>query len=260
MVEAWVHEAFDDGSVAVQLELHLLPVVWLGSGDVYGAESFLRWRHPERGIVDAMAWLPHAIECGMLADLARSILPAWIRSSGGSDGPLVSFNLSGQQFLDEQFMAALGEIPSDVAEGLAIEVHHLQFFVDRATEIAPAWEWVPTPDLDVQLADLRSAGFSIWLDDYGDGIFDEGPTGHADINLVKLDRALLRFDLSRLTPLVERLHERGKLVMIEGVETGEHRQLVVDAGIELAQGFLYGWDMSEGDFRDHVAAGAVRRH
>ena len=48
MVEAWVREAFDDGSVAHELELHLQPVVWLDNADLYGAESFLRWRHPDR--------------------------------------------------------------------------------------------------------------------------------------------------------------------------------------------------------------------
>ena len=99
----------------------------------------------------ALAAIGGAEARGALADLARSILPAWIRSSGGSDGPLVSFNLSGQQFLDEQFMAALGEIPSDVASGLAIEVPHLQFFVDRAAELAPSprivLEWATAAEM-----------------------------------------------------------------------------------------------------------------
>lgn len=259
MVEVWVREAFDDGSVATQLELHLQPVVWLDSGEVYGAESFLRWRHPDHGIVGAMTWLPHAVERDALADLARSILPVWIETSGGAEGPVVSFNLSGQQLLDARFMGALGAIPGDVAAGLAIEVPHLQFFVDRATELRPAWDWVPTPELDAQLADLRSTGFSVWLDDYGDGLLDDGPTRCADIDLVKLDRSLLEFDLARLTSLVERIHERDKLVVIEGVETDEHRRLSVEAGIELAQGFLYGWTMSIGDFRDRLAAGGARR-
>ena len=142
-----------------------------------------------------MTWLPHAIERSMLTDLARSVLPAWSRCSGGPRGPVVSFNLSGQQFVDADFMAAVHELEGDAAAGLAIEVHHLQFFTDRANELAPEVAWVPTPQLDQQLADLRAGGFEVWLDDFGDRVLLEEPTDHAHVDVVKLDRSLLTFDI-----------------------------------------------------------------
>jgi EAL domain-containing protein (putative c-di-GMP-specific phosphodiesterase class I) len=142
---------------------------------------------------------------------------------------------------------------------LAVEVPHLQFFVERAREVAPAWTWVPTPHLAEQLTALQGNGFSVWLDDFGDGVYDESTIGEPGIDLVKLDRSLLEFETPRLTGLVERILARGKVVMIEGVENESHRRLAVDAGIELAQGFLYGWDMSALDFEAYVAAADVRR-
>ena len=48
-LEPWVREAVDRGVPESQLELHYQPIVRLDGSGVYGAETFLRWRHPEPG-------------------------------------------------------------------------------------------------------------------------------------------------------------------------------------------------------------------
>ena len=136
-------------------------------------------------------------------------------------------------------MDALLNIPAEVAAGLAVEIPYLQFSVDHANRVAPEWSWVEIPDLDARLGELHAHGFSVWLDDYDNTIVDDRCLMNAHIDMVKLDRSLLAFDLDELTRLVDRVHSCGKRTLIEGVELEAHHDLARHAGTELAQGFLY---------------------
>lgn len=247
--ERWVREALANPAVLEQLELHFQPVVWLTTGNVYGAESFVKWRHPERGIVPTATWLPHAVATGAIVRCTRAVLHTWAASSRGSSGPIVSLNFSGQQLIDQAFMAEVFAIPADVAAGLAIEIHQLQFRVDHANQVSPEVPWVTVPDLDEQMAAFQDHGFAVWLDDFGDGCDDESTISHPHIGAVKLDHRLLESDVASLSRVVGVIHAQSELAMIECIETAAHEQLARDAGIDLGQGFLYaqtldgeGWD------------------
>ncbi len=239
MIPEWIDSALAAGLAADVLELHLQPIVYVDDGTLYGAESFARWRDPEHGLIPASAWIPHAETTGAIVGIARSILPTWLGSSKGSDGPIVSFNLGGRQLLDDSGIDELVAVPRDVASGLALEIPHLQFFPEAANAAASVWSWNEIDDLDDRLARLSAAGFSIWLDDFGDVVFDEGPFTHPSIDLIKLDRSLLDIDPGRLEGIVKRVHDAGKTSLLEGIETAAHREKAMAAGIELAQGFLY---------------------
>ena len=239
MTAAWIQAALAAGLPAEVLELHFQPVVGLADGSVHGAEGFARWRDPEHGFVPASEWIPHAESTGAIIDVARSLVPVWISTSTGGAGPIVSFNMMGRQLLDDASVAELLAVPAPIAAGLAIEIPHLQFFVDAANAAAPEWSWVDIDDLDDRLARLSASGYSIWLDDFGDTILDEGPLTHPSIDLVKLDRCLLDADPTWLRGVVRRIHDAGKRSLLEGIETSEHDAKAIDAGIELGQGFRY---------------------
>ena len=256
MIPAWIEGALAAGLAADALELHLQPIVHLDDGRLYGAESFTRWRDSEHGLIPASAWIPHAETTGAIVDIARSIVPTWIGTSTGSNGPIVSFNLGGRQLLDGAGIDQLVAVPPDVASGLALEIPHLQFFPEAANAAAPEWSWVELDDLDDRLARLSAAGYSIWLDDFGDAIFDEGPLLHPSIDLVKLDRSLLDADPVWLEGVVGRVHDAGKTSLLEGIETPEHREQAVAAGIMLAQGFLYAPPLSLDRFEQFGQPGA----
>ena len=251
--EPWVREPVDRGLPASQLELHYQPVVRLDGSGVYGAETFLRWRHPERGVLRAGQWLPYAIRSGAAVALSAAVLPAWAACARRFPGLVLSFNVTGWDLIDDQYVASIRAVAAEGAAGLALEIPYLQFHPKVARAIAPEWGWLEVTDLDAGLASLQALGFSVWLDDFGyDGTDDEAAAVGSSVDVVKLDIALLGWERGRLTGLVERLHDHAKVVLIEGVESAAHERLAVEAGIDLASGYRYARPLTEQQFVDFL--------
>ncbi|WP_322043780.1 EAL domain-containing protein [Paraburkholderia sp. J67] len=104
-------------------------------------------------------------------------------------------------------------------------------------------------DLDAlahAVAAFRERGFLIALDDFGAGHVDIGRVWQLNPDIVKLDRIMLmhaahRADMAATLPaLVSLLHEAGKLVLIEGVETEQEAQLALSCNADFVQGFFFG--------------------
>ncbi|MEX3784896.1 EAL domain-containing protein [Paraburkholderia sp. BR14374] len=104
-------------------------------------------------------------------------------------------------------------------------------------------------DLD-RLADavreFRERGFLIALDDFGAGHSNIERIWQLNPDIVKLDRIMLshaahRADMATILPgLVSLLHEAGKLVLIEGVETEHEAQMALACNADFVQGFFFG--------------------
>jgi EAL domain-containing protein (putative c-di-GMP-specific phosphodiesterase class I) len=104
-------------------------------------------------------------------------------------------------------------------------------------------------DLD-RLADavrqFREHGFLIALDDFGAGHSNVERIWQLNPDIVKLDRIMLshaahQTDMATILPgLVALLHEAGKLVLIEGIETEHEAQLALACDADFVQGFFFG--------------------
>ncbi|MFP4902124.1 EAL domain-containing protein [Paraburkholderia sp. BR14261] len=103
-------------------------------------------------------------------------------------------------------------------------------------------------DLDAlaqAVATFRERGFLVALDDFGAGNVDIGRVWQLNPDIVKLDRIMLmhaqhRADMAATLPaLVALLHDAGKLVLIEGVETEHEAQLALACNADFVQGFFF---------------------
>src|ERR1700743_24666 len=93
---------------------------------------------------------------------------------------------------------------------------------------------------------FRERGFLIALDDFGAGHSNVERIWQLNPDIVKLDRIMLshaahRADMATILPgLVALLHEAGKLVLIEGVETEHEAQMALACNADFVQGFFFG--------------------
>ena len=93
---------------------------------------------------------------------------------------------------------------------------------------------------------FRERGFLIALDDVGAGHSNVERIWQLNPDIVKLDRVMLshaahRADMAAILPgLVALLHEAGKLVLIEGVETEHEAQMALACNADFVQGFFFG--------------------
>lgn len=223
-----------------EFEPHFQPIVCLRDGRVLGYESLLRWNHPQRGLVLPDDFLKVAEDNGSIEQIDWQMLTNTCRNIGvlQSQNRYVTLNVSprrlrapnlARQLLDE--LAAHG-IP---ARCVRIEVTEEALLEDPAQVFST-------------LDTLRRAGVLAALDDFGTGYSSLSYLHQFPLHTLKIDRSFVR----ELKPVGEEggstavvravLALAGTLgleVVAEGIETQAQRDLLLELGCELGQGFLF---------------------
>jgi EAL domain-containing protein (putative c-di-GMP-specific phosphodiesterase class I) len=113
-------------------------------------------------------------------------------------------------------------------------------------EVTERSSFARVPELRDRIKVLRELGYRIAVDDLGAGYAGLTSFAALEPEVVKLDMALVRgVDHEpikrRLVGSMARLcRELGILVVAEGVETPAERDVLVDLGCDLLQGYLFG--------------------
>jgi EAL domain-containing protein (putative c-di-GMP-specific phosphodiesterase class I) len=100
------------------------------------------------------------------------------------------------------------------------------------------------------LQKLASAGFHLYLDDFGQGQANLDHLIMLPFSVVKLDRSFV------INPMGEKLRANtislvkrlGMKALIEGVETKEEAEAVIADGVDYIQGFYYSKPLSKDQF------------
>src|SRR5258706_6238327 len=90
--------------------LHYQPLMNWNRGAIMGAEALVRWRHPERGLVPPMQFIPIAEETGLIVPIGRWVLlEACRQARAWEDAGLppirISVNVSSVELRSEDFVA-----------------------------------------------------------------------------------------------------------------------------------------------------------
>ena len=91
---------------------------------------------------------------------------------------------------------------------------------------------------------LKESGIMILLDDFGRGYTGFGDLSDFDINIVKIDKDITQGATNQagfviLKNIINTAHDLGFKTLCEGIETEEHKKIVVDAGCDMLQGFYF---------------------
>jgi EAL domain-containing protein (putative c-di-GMP-specific phosphodiesterase class I) len=223
-------------------------------GRLAGVEALIRWRHPERGLLQPDAFIA-------LAEQQRVMLPI------------------GQWVLRGAARAALrwrgaGLIDVPIAINLSTMQFHASGFVDEVARILRE-EGVPGRWLELELTErmlmddidqvkrtlqqLRALGTRVSIDDFGTGYSSLAHLKELPIDGMKIDRAFVR-DLP---------HERGSAaiaraviqmaqglsltVVAEGVENDAQRRFLVDLGCDVLQGELVSMPLPAPELTNWIA-------
>jgi diguanylate cyclase (GGDEF)-like protein/PAS domain S-box-containing protein len=222
------------------------PIRSLADGGVVGQEAFIRWQHPERGVLGPAQFLHVADRSGLIVEIGACTLRLacehLAEQTAGTTGAArpgprqVTVNLSLRQVVDDGFVALVERTATEV--GIA---------PDRVV-----FDIVATPrladDRDVRrtLQELAALGCGIVLERFG--------SGHAPFELVrtlpltgvKVGGHLVR-DLPGdaraavvLRGAVRMAGDLGLPVGVVGVERREQLEAARDAGCQTVQGSLFG--------------------
>ncbi|HEY3763952.1 MAG TPA: EAL domain-containing protein [Gaiellales bacterium] len=215
-----------------EFELHYQPLVALEGEDVVGFEALLRWRHPQRGLVQPLDFIEIAEETGLIRPIGSWVLQTACAELANMPEPIyLSVNLSALQVSHDLV---------DEVEGL---LKRYELRADRLVlEITE--RLVLEPRTKPVVERLRGLGVHVALDDFGTGYSSLGSLQRFPIDVVKLDRVLLRALADEsgpavLTAVVELGRALGLRVIAEGIESRDQLDRLRHIGCVLGQGFLF---------------------
>jgi diguanylate cyclase (GGDEF)-like protein len=228
-------------AVPDQMELHYQPIVHLSTGKLAGFEALVRWRHPERGLVSPVLFIPIAERSGIIHDIGQWVMEEamgveadWQRRMGDA-APFMSINLSVRQFrhddLSERIRETMLRTGAD-PRGIKLEITESALTEDpqRVAEL---------------LERLCSTGLGFSLDDFGTGYSSLGYLSRFPVQTLKVDKSFvdeLGHDekQTRITSAIVSLaHTLGMEVVAEGIETEIQRERLLALGCEYGQGYLF---------------------
>ena len=230
------YEALEKGWI----EVFYQPEVRALTREICGFEALARWRDPERGLISPGVFVPvledaHLIDRLDLYVLQRVCEDLHHIRREGLDVTHISVNLSR---IDFQLNDMLQEVKSICcAYGVPRGFLHIEI-TESALNESDAF-------LRQEIARLRSAGFELWMDDFGSGYSSLNNLKDFQFDMIKIDMAFLRdFETkpqSRviISAVVDMAKKLGLHTLAEGVETEEQYAFLKSIGCEVLQGYLF---------------------
>lgn len=226
-----------------------------------GAEALLRWRHPQRGEVMPMAFLPLVEPSGLgtmvdafVLNTACRTLKAW-QEQPATRGLYLSVNITANQLGRPEFIGLVAGALSEAA-------------VDPGLLMLELTEQVMLKDVQAAscaMAKLRDMGVKLALDDFGTGYSSLTYLRQLPLDVLKIDRSFVRDiganpeDRAIVGTVLAFARSLGLSVVAEGVETEASLDVLCALGCRCFQGYLFARPMPDEAFVAFAAVDPAER-
>jgi diguanylate cyclase (GGDEF)-like protein len=224
-----------------ELEVHFQPVVSLSSGLTEGFEALARWRHPTKGYIPPIKFIPVAEKSGLISAIGDWILrascvqaKAW--KDAGQPHRFVAINISAAQILQVGFLDSVRKILRETQlppELLCLELTE-SLFVGKSMFT-----------VQKMLAEFKALGIRTALDDFGTGYSSLSYLEHLPFDKLKIDRAFVsgmqqgQKNIELMKGIINLAHALGMSVVAEGAETVAEVSLLRQLNADTVQGYAY---------------------
>jgi len=215
----------------------------------YGAESLIRWNHPERGLLPPSFFIPFAERTGFILDIDRYVfehvcqdLARWKKE--GQRPLIISINLSRKTIYDPNILSYYQE---------KIE----QYGIDPSLIDIELTESLAAKDsvfIKSMLKKISALGFRTSIDDFGIGHSSLSSLKSLPFDTLKIDKSFIddievteesRAIVSSIVSLAHLLHMK---TIAEGVESEGQVNLLRSLNVDAVQGYYYSKPVNEYDF------------
>lgn len=213
-----------------ELIVHYQPLARAADGEVCGFEALVRWKHPTRGMIPPLDFIPVAEENGLIEALGDWVLRRACADAAAWEKPLrIAVNLSPIQLHNPALPTLVHEVL--ITTGLSPSRLELEI-----TESALFKDYQRALD---NLRRLKALGVRIAMDDFGTGFSSLSTLQSFPFDKIKIDKSF-----------VENIHRHDRATAIVRAVLGLGRSLeipVVAEGVETEEQilFLRGEDCAE---------------
>lgn len=228
-----------------EFEVYFQPKFRFDTECIVGAEALIRWNRPNEGLLLPGKFIPLFEHNGFIEKIdiyvfkkVCEFLDEWNRSGKGGKCPFpltISFNLSRFHLYDPDLLHKLTSIVKKYKiEPCKIEV-----------ELTESILFDNQKRLIQVMTDLRSAGFSVSVDDFGSGYSSLNLLKDMPADVIKLDKEFLSNAHSNpketiiIESVIEMARKLNMTTVAEGIENKKQSELLRNIGCDIAQGFYF---------------------
>ena len=229
------------------------PKFEINSLTTIGAETLIRWQHPEMGMVSPMDFIPIAEETGLIVPIGEWVIQQSCRylqtwKEQGYKPIKMAVNLSPRQFHQSEIVDfILDTLVSHNIKPSEFEVEITESLLMEDT------------DTTINLLNkLKAWGVSISVDDFGTGYCSLGYLKKFPIDTLKIDRSFVKDimtepdDAAITEAIIAMAHSLRLNVIAEGVETEDQLKFLKQFGCNEGQGYYYSRPLPAELFEDFL--------
>ena len=221
-----------------ELSLHYQPVVDLRTRRIVGAESLIRWKHRDKGMISPDEFIPIAESTGLIDAIGEWVINEACRQckiwrDSDNENFTVAINVSARQLKNNKLVTFVKEtldrydLPVDA---LDIEITESIFYGDD-------------PNAINNLNELSRMGLKLLLDDFGTGYSSLSSLHGMPFNFLKIDRSFMDIKHTKKEIMTKSIIDMAKNfhleIVAEGVEDQEAVDYLLEHGCIYAQGYFF---------------------
>jgi EAL domain-containing protein (putative c-di-GMP-specific phosphodiesterase class I) len=222
------------------------PLVDLRSGHLVGFEVLARWNHPQRGWISPARFIPIAEETGLIHALGRALFEDACRQLQlwQADFPDQQFhlniNVSPVQFGGTTFVHDIRTILANTA----ISGKHIRLELTESALLNDAQAYTQA------IFELLDMDLRLCIDDFGTGYSSLTRLHAFPIATVKVDQSFVRQmnasepHLATVRVIVALAQMLGMNIVAEGIESAAERDLLLQLGCTIGQGYFFSRPLS----------------
>ncbi|MDP3266781.1 MAG: EAL domain-containing protein [Sulfuricurvum sp.] len=232
-----------------QLRVVYQPQISARNGHIIGAESLLRWTHPEFGDVSPAEFIPLAEESGLILPIGEWVLRTAVQQAkiwidNGFEPMVIAVNLSAVQFRHPHLV----ELISTILDEIGLPPEYLEIELTEAVAMHD-------PESAYTVMDnLHARGIRMSIDDFGTGYSSLSYLKKFKVYKLKIDQSFIRNittdaeDKAIVIAIINMADGLGLQTIAEGVETIEQLDFLREEGCHEIQGYYYSKPLSVEDF------------
>ena len=236
-----------------ELQLHYQPQVAVDDGRIVGAESLLRWQHPELGEVQPAEFIPVAEDSGLILPIGEWVLRTAVRQmkawlDAGMADMIMTVNLSAVQFRH----AHLPDLVERILAEESLAPRHLELELTESVAMDDPLAAIAVMD------DLHARGIRLSIDDFGTGYSSLSYLKRFQVYKLKIDQSFVRDitvdpeDRAIVSAVISLADSLGLRTIAEGVETEGQLRFLREQGCHEVQGFYFSRPLPAEEFAAFV--------